>query len=209
MKILFLDIDGVLNSAGSVVARLGPPALSGELVKELANLDGDDFKNGIALDQECRDASGLDFGVREALVTHDPVAIALLNQVLRDPDVGLVLSSSHRMFLCHAGVPFRSSEHLRRLRLYLTALGVEVPTMFDATPVMHTKRGNEINAWLSHAYEEGIVSDGDPYVIVDDASDMLDGQPFVRTDPAYGFSFNEFSEVCYHLGLKEPGLVFL
>lgn len=209
MKIVFLDIDGVANSSRSVIVKMGPTVHTSDKVWDLAKLDWEDFHNGIAPDQDCRDEEGLDYGVRFGLQCVDPVCVALINKVLEQPDVGLVLSSSHRKFLCHSKVPYRSDEHLRRLRMYLEAMGFHVPEFFSATPVKHTRRGQEIEEWMNLAYENGLVDDGDPWVIIDDSNDMLEGQPFVRTDPAHGFSFDDYAATCRHLGLKEPGMVLL
>ena len=213
MKLIFLDIDGVINSCRSVIVKIGPTVDTSEKVRELATLDWEDFHDGTAPDQDCRDDSGLDYGVEFGLMTVDPVCVALVNKLLdAEPNIGLVLSSTHRKFLCHSKVPFRSPEHLRRLRLYLTALGINVPDFFSTTPVMDKKRGYEIDAWLNHAYEEGIFDDTcgeDRYVILDDAAVMLDIQPLVRVDATHGFSFENYGEACRRLGLKEPGLVLL
>ncbi len=209
MKIVFLDIDGVANSSRSVIVKIGPTVDTSEKVRELSRLDWEDFRNGLSPDVETRDEEGLDYGVRFGLHCADPVCIALINKVLEQPDVGLVLSSSHRKFLCHSKVPYASPEHLRRLRMYLDAMGFHVPEFFSITPILHRQRGYEIEEWMNIAYENGIVDDGDPYVILDDAADMLPSQPLVRIDPTHGFSFDDYAETCKHLGLKEPGLVLL
>ena len=210
MKLLFLDIDGVANSSRSVVVKLGPTAETSEKVRELANLDAADFFNGIGADNhDMRADCGLEYGVRFGLHCADPVCVALINKVLEQPDVGLVLSSTHRKFLCHSKVPYGSDEHLRRLRLYLTAMGFHVPEFFSITPILHTIRGTEIDTWLNQAWENGVYDDGDPYAILDDAADMLEGQPLVRIDPTHGFSFDDYATTCKLLGLKEPGLVLL
>lgn len=202
MKFVFLDIDGVANSSRSVVVKLGPTTETSELVRELAALDEPYI-------------SGLDYGVKFGLITVDPVCVALINKLFEDTDVGLVLSSTHRKFFVTEGVngcqpvKFRSEEHFRRLRLYLTAMGFKVPNYLSATPVMHGTRGKEIDSWLSMAWENSIYDDGDPYVILDDSADMEPGQPLVLVDPVHGFSFDNYAEACKHLGLKEPGLVLL
>lgn len=210
IKLVFLDIDGVANSSRSVVVKMGPTLVTSEKVRELARLDEADYANGIAGNQDMRHPDdALEYGVRFGLLTVDPICVELINQLLDQPGVGLVLSSTHRKFLCHSKVPFRSPEHLRRLRLYLTAMGFRVPELyFSATPVNHMGcRGDEIETWLNMAWENGI--DVSEYVILDDAADMLPGQPLVRVDPEHGFSFSDYAKACRALALKEPGLILL
>lgn len=208
LKLIFLDIDGVLNSSRSVVVKLGPTINTSEKVRELARLDPPDLPIEPSPNVEDPGEGQLDYCTRFALQCVDPVCVALVNRLLIQPDVGLVLSSTHRMFLCNQHVRYGSDEHLRRLRLYLEAMGLHVPTFFSVTPVLHRPRGHEIDTWLNMAYENGLFDDGDDeYVIIDDDADMLDFQPLVHTDAAHGFSFDDYAKACKHLGLKEPGLV--
>lgn len=210
MKIVFLDIDGVANSSRSVIVKVGPTVQTSEKVRELARLDEADHYSGLGPNDEMIDEEGLEHGVRFGLRCVDPICVALINKLFEaDPTIGLVLSSTHRKFLCHSKVPYGSAEHLRRLRMYLTAMGFNVPEFFSITPVKHAQRGHEINEWISMAWENGIYDDGDAYVILDDAADMLPGQPLVQTDPEHGFSFADYAAACKILGLKEPGLVLL
>lgn len=202
MKFVFLDIDGVLNSSRSVMVKMGPTVETSELVRELSRVDEPD-------------ESELEYGVAFGLKTVDPVCVALLNKLLESAEASdeegaaLVLSSTHRKYLYNSKAPYGSTEHLRRLRLYLTALGVNVPEAFSITPILHRSRGHEIETWINMSYENGMFDDDDLYVILDDAADMLAGQPLVRCDPVHGFSFDDYVEACKHLGLKEPGLILL
>jgi len=200
MKFVFLDIDGVANSSRSVIVKIGPTFETSAQVRELAQLDEADSHSW---------PNALDPGVHFGLQTVDPVCVALINKLLEAENIGLVLSSTHRKFLCHSKVPFNSAEHLRRLRMYLAAMGFKVPEFFNITPVLHKARGYEIDSWLNMAWENGIHDDAEPYVILDDATDMLPGQPLVRVNAVHGFSFENYAEACKFLGLKEPGLVLL
>ncbi len=202
MKIIMLDIDGVLNSSRSVIVKIGPTVETSEQVRELARLDEQDF--------DMTDETGLEFGARFGLHTVDPICVALVNKLLEaDETVGLVLCSSHRRFFCNIKVPFGGVEHLRRLRMYLTAMGVRVPRFFSVTGNGHTRRGEQVEQWMQFAQNDGLVDDGEPYVILDDSSDFMTFQPLIRCDPDYGLSFANYAEACKLLGLKEPGIVLL
>jgi len=218
VKYIFLDIDGVVNSSRSVIVKMGPTIETSEKVRELARLDEEDFANGIAGGQDMRNSQGLEYAVKFGLMTVDPICVALINKLIEGnnggaDDIGIVLSSSHRQFLCHSKVPFRSPEHLRRLRMYLVAMGFAFENVYlSATPVaggIGKIRGDEIDEWLNLAWESGLYDDGDPYVILDDAADMHPGQPLVLVNPEHGFSFANYAECCKLLGLKEPGLILL
>ena len=199
MKIVFLDIDGVVNSSRSVIVKMGPKEDSGAALPlwTFAALDGED-----------KPEYGCLFGLR----TVDPVCVALVNKLFEaGPTIQLVLSSTHRKFLWNSVVPFGSDAHLARLRAYLTAMGFKVPAAFSVTPVLHQRRGKEIEAWMDAATARGEF-DGDTseYVILDDDSDMEPWQlSFVRVNPEHGFSFSDYAQACKYLGLKEPGMVLL
>lgn len=203
MKFVFLDIDGVLNSSRSVIVKLGPTVVSSEKVRALAELDEQD-KDPAANFEEW-----LEYGVRFGLQTVDPVCVALMNRILEQDDIGLVLSSTHRKFLWHSQVPYGRTEHLRRLRMYLEAMGLHVPPFLSVTPVLHKTRGDEIDQWLNMAWENGIYDDDDRFVIIDDSADMLPDQPLVHVDPTHGFSFEDYAKTCRWLGLQEPGVILL
>lgn len=214
VKVIFLDIDGVLNSARSVIAKMGPTFETSAHVRRLAELDKSDFENGLAPNQELRDKHEMDVAVRLGLLHVDPVCVALVNSLLTEAQradsdgVALVLSSSHRMFMCSSRVPFGSDRHLERLRLYLTAMGVKVPEIFSITPIRSGKRGDEIQGWLDAAYERGYFDDDDSYVVLDDNS-ISNFHPHVKVDPAHGLSYVNYAEACPTLNLPEPGPVFL
>lgn len=208
MRFVFLDIDGVANSSRSVIVKIGPTVETSEKVRALTQLDAEDFAHGLVGEGE-RDIVGLEYGARFGLECADPVCVALINKLLEVEDVALVLSSSHRKFFCHSKVKYGGDEHLRRLRMYLDAMGFKVPKAFSVTPVLHSIRGKEIDSWLNHAWENGIYDGGEPYVILDDAADMLPGQPLVRVNPEHGFTFGDYVDCCKHLGFKEPGLILL
>lgn len=197
MKIIFLDIDGVLNSSRSVITKIGPmpTAATSSAAQELLALCGPDE---------------LEYSVQFGLNTIDPVCVALLNMLLKkaeeSAEVALVLSSTHRRFLCNSIAPFRSKAHLHALRLYLMAMGINVPQFFSITPTLDGIRGLEIKEWFNMVLTTDL---HDEYVILDDAADMLPGQPLVRINAQHGFSFSDYEAACKMLSLKGPGLVLL
>lgn len=195
MKLLFLGVDGVLNSWRSVVARLGPSADSPQAraLWDYAHEDG-----------EARPQHG----PLDTLSSIDPVCVALVNKVLSEPGIGLVLASAHRTFL-HNLVPYGSPAHLKRLRSYLEAMGLRVPEFFDVTPRLDGGRAEEIGAWLAQAEEDGTYLDGEPFVILGGAGEMPKHLSFVRCDAMYGFSFENYARCCLALGQKRPLPVLL
>ena len=177
-KIVFLDIDGVLNSTDSVHVSLGPTEATSEKVRQLGCV-------GMVAS----------FALKHA----DPVSIALFNRLLDETGAGLVLSSSHRMNFSELG--YGSVEHLQKLRNFLNAMGVNVPEFFCITPRAHAIRGKQIELWL--AAFDGEVS----YVILDDGRDFNENQPLVWCDPKYGFTFEEYREASNILGTNVSSIL--
>lgn len=140
MKILFLDIDGVLNSYRTVKLFGGYP---------------------------------YDFTPAHKR-RFDWQAVQLISNLCRETQTHIVLSSTWRKHFTHAVVG-------RELGLPIV----------DATPILNTSRGVEINKWL--------VDHGpfDKYAIVDDDSDMLPEQMprFVQTSMAWGLRQQEADQL--------------
>lgn len=192
VKLLGLDIDGVLNSTASVHAKIGVLCSSSaqqEAALKLIDLVGD-----------------LPYGAKFALQCADPVAVGLVNRLLKESEAGLLLMSTHRKHFSD-NIQYGSNQHLEYLRLYLTAMGINVPEMFSITAALHRQRGEEVENWMNMAWENGI--DVESYVLLDDGSDFLDGQPLVLCDANDGFTFKKYVEACKLLGTKEPGLILL
>lgn len=184
VKEIFLDIDGVLNSTRSVHAKYGTPLADPQKLMALAKLQPE-------------------FGVTYSLQCVDPICVALLNKLIVQSRAGLVLSSSHRGYLCTADAPKGSPEHLERLRLYLQVLGVIVPSRFSITPVCHAPRGYEIDAWIEAHGEP------DRYVILDDARDFSPMHPLVHCDASYGLDFENFAHACTLIGIDPPSTILM
>lgn len=179
MKIIFLDIDGVLNSTRSMVARVGgwdvvPPSLN------------------------CLER-GVEKRQKEMI---DPVAVALLNRLTdADPSIRLVISSTHRLFAYNRGVL-----DLNLLKTYIRYLGVS-GTVIGATPHIDVARGAEIKEWLNQHASSG-AEPIESYIIIDDDSDMLTEQfaRFVHTDNDVGLSMDNFRLAQGLLGITDDQL---
>jgi hypothetical protein len=147
VKVLFLDIDGVLNGLRSVLAY-GKYPLS-----------------------------------LEELKTHaDPVAVAMIRNLVLKHDISVVLSSAWRLHYDYKDVA--------------EALGFPI---IGATPSFAGIRGEEIQHWLDHHLWAN-------YVIVDDNDDMQENQMenFVQTSGEDGLSYRNLLKICSVLGVAPP-----
>lgn len=170
-KLVFLDIDGTLNSSRSELARLGCDITEEDRV----------FFGRVPAQ------------VEHSIKTVDPIAVALVNKLLA-PDVGLVLVSSHRKFF-HQGL-YKSPEHLLKLRKYLEILGVQVPEFFSITEHLNIHRGEEVQLFISECDLDVQAS-----VIIDDEADYKPLQPHVRVDSSIGVSLENFTDACKYLAV--------
>lgn len=147
MKVIFLDIDGVLNSDRSIFA------LPMKTIKS-------------------------SYRYNYLVSKVDPVAVAILNKIIKETDAKIVVSSANRKVF---GMGIAD---------VLADMGV-VGEVIGITGTTGGNRGTEIADWL----EFNVMSfAGDPttnYVILDDSCDMLEEQlpHFVRVDPAVGLAF--------------------
>ena len=110
MKVVFLDVDGVLNSSRSVLSRTG--TYNTKAVLELQKL--------YPLEKD----QGLPYGPQYTLETIDPVAVDLVNRLIKESGAMLVLSTSHRSMFVEGGIAFGSRQHMHRLGLYFAAMGI-------------------------------------------------------------------------------------
>lgn len=147
MKVLFLDIDGVLNSHRSCLALGGFPY-------GVEGYNRDQF---------------------------DEVAVRLVRHIVKVAGASIVLSSSWRILHDYEDI----------------ARGLELP-IIDCTPRLAGSRGSEIAAWLAQHPEV------ETYAIVDDDSDMLDGQVhrFVKTNMDNGLMWDDASLLAEILGVS-------
>lgn len=181
MKALFLDIDGVLNSSRSVLARCG--VVNNKIADEL---------------DDCP-VWGNPTDFRYTLRTIDPVAIGLVNRLLDKSGAKLFLSTSHRTMFKY-NTYYGSVEHLARLNLYLEAMGISRP-VYGLTPKLHQLRGDEVQECLDAHCQ---ITD---YVILDDGKDFYPEHPLVWCDPVVGFSAANYYECCKILGVQESSIL--
>ena len=166
MNVIFLDIDGVLNSSRSTVAF--------------------QHRERILRDSD----STLAYYYKHTMKTIDPVAIGLINRIIKETKAKIVLSSTHRKHFIDRseGEP---KFNLSDIGIYLTALGIK-GQLIGAIPTLGGHRGTEIKAWMD-AHPRPTIK---KYLIIDDDSDMLDEQIpfFVKTTSNDGISFKNYLE---------------
>lgn len=174
MKIIFLDVDGVLNSVRSMIAY------------------HDEYHTLL----ENRFAYSYD-DPKHSLFNHiDPVAIRLLNRVTDETGAKYVISSTHRKHIPYGPDGVRD---ILRMKQYFSGFGL-TGEVIGYTPDSNSGfRGNEIAYWLEHSCTEEVTH----YAIVDDSSDMTEYQKdhhFVHTSCDEGFTLENYKELRYILG---------
>ena len=163
MKVLFLDIDGVLNSENWFAYRIY--CVKNNMVNILMNFVDTDDRN-----------------IKHKLTMLDDRAIANLNRIIEETGCKVVLSSS-----------WRSSNELENIftqdLLKLKGFKYE---FYDVTPRLwfsdfSIRRGEEIKFWLDKESEKHNI---ESFVILDDDSDMLPEQMnnFVHVDGQVGLT---------------------
>ena len=163
MKVLFLDIDGVLNSENWFAYRIY--CVKSNMVNILMNFVDTDDRN-----------------IKHKLTMLDDRAIANLNRIIEETGCKVVLSSS-----------WRSSNELENIftqdLLKLKGFKYE---FYDVTPRLwfndfSIRRGEEINLWLDKESEKHNI---ESFVILDDDSDMLPEQMnnFIHVDGQVGLT---------------------
>jgi hypothetical protein len=118
MNVVFLDVDGVLNSERSFLA-------GGARVKQYTLDNPDD-----------------PYWLKITRCTIDPVAIDLVNRICDKCDAKLVISSTHRKHFKDA------DDKLALMQDYFYKLGLRRNLVIGWTESLHTIRGIEIQEWL-------------------------------------------------------------
>lgn len=144
-KLVFLDIDGVLNSRRSTYAFSSTHRL-------------------------------------------DPVAMSLLNELLRITGADVVISSTWRL-----------GRTLDQLFATLTHEGF-AGNIIGKTPHLGDFRGQEIDQWLE-TYKWDHNDPDYKYVIFDDDRDFRLGQPLIWVDNKYGLTHAHVHRAAHTLGL--------
>lgn len=182
-KILFLDIDGVLNSHRSFIgnhianARSAAKTLGGS-------------------------SRGPAVVVRRIKRHIDPIAVGMVSLALhRSPEVRIVLSSTHRMSFKRMRNPIVAASRV------LQALGFPKDCCVGLTPVL-LDRSYEIAAWLE---VEGKILGVTDYAILDDMppdSFTEEQRRFLVTcDPQIGISADNYRELTGLLGNPDNAIV--
>ena len=163
MKVLFLDIDGVLNSENWFAYRIY--CVKNNMVNILMNFVDTDDRN-----------------IKHKLTMLDDRAIANLNRIIEETECKVVLSSSWRSSI--------ESENIFTQNL-LKLKGFKYD-FYDVTPRLwfedfSTRRGEEIKFWLDKESEKHEI---ESFVILDDDSDMLPEQMnnFIHVDGQVGLT---------------------
>lgn len=191
MKVIFLDIDGVLNSSGSCLARTGAKWQLTDVA----------WPRKI-WQSKLEDRVGeLPYSVKQSLDTVDPTAVELITRLIERSDASIVLSSTHRNFFSHLG---RGSEaHTAALVLYLSALGIPGNHLIGITPSLHVKRGLEVKQWLEQTSYEI-----EAHVAIDDGADFQEDDCTSHlVDSNVGFTVDDYFGCAWILGVEESGII--
>lgn len=176
MKIIFLDVDGVLNSTRSMIAWHREYFSSLQLARPPLDTKNHCARNHI-----------------------DPIAVKLLNRVTEGSGAKYVISSTHRK---HIPDPLGNGRDMIELQKYFAMFGL-TGEVVGYTPVdSKGHRGREIDQWLQDNNHWAKVKN---FAIIDDDSDMLETQKpfFVQTSQEDGFLYKHFKLLCSILDYKD------
>ena len=163
MKVLFLDIDGVLNSENWFAYRIY--CVKNNMVNILMNFVDTD-----------------DCNIKHKLTMLDDRAIANLNRIIEETGCKVVLSSSWRSSIESENI---FTQNLLKLKGFKYEF-------YDVTPRLwfsdfSIRRGEEIKFWLDKESEKHEI---ESFAILDDDSDMLPEQMnnFIHVDGQVGLT---------------------
>ena len=175
MKVIFLDIDGVLNSV--------------DYMNVLHML-----KHGVGdKSVETSDHHGQLF---------DPRCVKFLDYIVQMTGAKIVITSTWRRAGLKAMQDLWDERDLPGEVIAVTCSSYEVDgEIIDRNPYQGRQgvcRGHEIQQWLNDNKLES-------YVILDDDSDMLPDQHFVKCNGRYGIDFHVAKAAINYLNFKEDG----
>ena len=163
MKVLFLDIDGVLNSENWFAYRIY--CVKNNMINILMNFVDTDDRN-----------------IKHKLTMLDDRAITNLNRIIEETGCKVVLSSSWRSSIESENI---FTQNLLKLKGFKYEF-------YDVTPRLwfsdfSIRRGEEIKFWLDKESENHEI---ESFVILDDDSDMLPEQMnnFIHVDGQVGLT---------------------
>ncbi len=154
MKILFLDIDGVLNSFDNQFAM--------QFLWKLDPINKSRDKYGVLFDNRC---------------------VVWLNYIIKKTECKIVISSAWRMSGLISLQQMWEYRNLPGKIIDITPTIVNPKIILKYDDFELADRGFEIQEWLEN-------NQVDNYCIVDDNSDMLPSQKFIRTMGNQGLNYN-------------------
>jgi len=119
MRVIFLDLDGVINSDRSIL-------VCGERLEKFKGTDVPYYEK---------------FLISNA----DPIAVEMINLLAKMTDAKIVLSSSHRK---HFDSIKDFEQRLEKTKEYFSKIGLDCERLIGWTPSMWGIRGAEIQSWL-------------------------------------------------------------
>lgn len=186
MRVIFLNIDGVLNSSASCLVEPGW-LLRDERATERA----------LRLSELVGELTG---SMVQSIKAVDPTAVMLVN-LLTDEGVKLVLSGSHSLMFERVS----RSNRLEAMQLYLQLHGLTgelIGWTNRSSAELHGRRGLEITEWLDTF--PGV----EKHIVLDDGSDFYSsGCHLVKTDCVVGFTFREYAVAKKLLSIEEPSTI--
>jgi hypothetical protein len=191
MKVIFLDIDGVVDSYRSIFKAMQEwYGVHDEVLSKF-------LKNKISIEKQLNNIIGKRIKNHEFIPNFnltfwpfDSVAVSLLHKLTRDnKDLKFVISSSWRL-----------NKDINQLKNILILKGLQIP-IIGMTRKLNS-RGEEILAWLKYSKYANQI---ERYCVIDDEiKDLIEIDPEVIVKTIYktGFELEDYEKVKKILNLK-------